>query len=319
MPVTLSRHKQWTPYDPSDIGKSGYAKGTSRHKGKQMGMDVLTGRRLDPQLQKQWDNFERQYAGVSYGNKQGGQFARKIAAQRVLEGQTLRAGYSLADLGKEQYVGGGMAGWGHWLPKVENMGWSYDAELGSWRHTSWGDDVSWGDYQDQGYDSYLAGLPQAGDGMLEAGSEGYAGGEDTPGATAGTPGATPGAPVFNGAPPAAPPGGGTQTFTPAAASGSGSSFSAAPAGGSGRGAPAAPMATVPDAWASTGAPGGGGGISASPSSTPGGTTNLFSQPEFFGGNSGRGKGWSGGGQWVGSDRDIKDLGLEKPRFSDYRR
>lgn len=321
MAITLSRHKQWTPYDPSDIGASGYAKGTSRHKGKQMGMDVLTGRRLDPQLQKKWDNFEKQYAGVSYGNKQGGQFARKIKAQRELERQTLQAGYSLADLGKEQYVGGGMAGWGHWLPRVENMGWSYDAELGSWRHTSWGDDVSWGDYQDVGYDQYLQGLPQAGAGMLEAGSEGYAGGEDTAGATGGAPGATPGAPVFTpGAPPAAPPGGATQTFTPAAATGSGASFSAAP-GGASRGAPSAtPMATVPNAWASTGAPGGGGGgLSPSPSSAPSGKTNLFSQPEFFGGKSGRGKGWSGGGQWIGSDRDIKDLGLEKPRFSDYRR
>ncbi len=167
MPVTLSRHKQWTPIDLSDMGKSGYAKGTSRHKGRQMGMDILTGRRMEPQLQAKWDQFEKRFAGVNYGTG-GPEFRRKIREQRELERQTLSAGYTLADIGKEQYVGGGMAGWGHWLPKVESMGWAYDAELGTWKHSSWGDDVSWGDYQDVGYDQYLKGLPAADAGVLEA-------------------------------------------------------------------------------------------------------------------------------------------------------
>lgn len=314
MPVTLSRHRQWTPIDVSDVGKSGLHKGATRHKGRQMGMDILTGRRLDPQLQAQWDQFEKRFAGVNYSSG-GPEFRRKIREQRELERQTLSAGYTLADIGKEQYVGGGMAGWGHWLPKVESMGWAYDPELGTWKHSSWGDDVSWGDYQDVGYEQYLKGLPAADVGMLEAGGEGYVGGEAEAAATGGAPGAQPGAAVF-GAAPAAPPGVQPQTFTPPAA-GAGTSFAA------GGGAPAGP-APVPDAWAATGAPGGtaggGGAGGISPSARPGGGVNMFSQPQFFGGKAkAGGKGWSGGGSWVTSDRDVKDLGLEEPKFSDYRR
>jgi hypothetical protein len=321
MPVTLSRHKQWTPIDLSDIGKSGYAKGTSKHKGRQMGMDVLTGRRMDPELQGAWDRFEQRFQGVNYGTG-GREFRQKIARQRELEGQTLRAGYTLADIGKEQYVGGGQAGWGHWLPRVENMGWAYDAELGTWKHSSWGDEVSWGDYVDQDYGAYLEGLPAAGPGMLETGSEGYTGGEADAAATGGVPAPTAGGPVFGGAPPAAPPGGAVpQTFTPPAA---GTSFAGGGAPAPSRPAPSGGPAPVPDAWASSGAPGGtggggGGAGGVSPSAKPGGGTNLFSQPQFFGGGRSGGKGWQGGGSWVGSDRDIKDLGLEPPKFSDYRR
>ena len=340
-PVVLQRHRQWTDYDPTDIGASGYAKGRGKRGAydKQMrGQSYLTGRQLPPEIMQRLADLDRRF-GSQMPERGTQAYRQRIGQQKEIFRDALRQGYTLADLGREGVVAGGMAAFSELVPELQNMGWSLDPNLGTWRHSSWGDDTTMGGYVDQSYEDYYAGLqpweePEAG---AVEGGEGYAGGPEGAGTVVAGPEAEAGGgvvagPAGNAPPPVVGTGGQVDPQTgldqTTSAPPIGQTFSA----GSGGGNASAALTPPPDVWASTGAPGGGGGgnAAASPFGTQGGSgnRNTFSNPQFFGGGGRAGnsrKGWSGGGSWVTSDRRLKDLGLEpelepKPLlFSNYRR
>ncbi len=143
-PIKLSRHKQWTHIDDSDRGASGYTVGRGPRQN-WYGLDMLTNRKIDDTL---WNNLES-------AQGPGGDMGRVRAAQEAI----LSAGYTMADMGKEGVVAGGLSGmrWAADPNKMKKWGWT-QGEDGSWRHKSWGDaNIEYGDYEGS-YDDYRKGL-----------------------------------------------------------------------------------------------------------------------------------------------------------------
>jgi hypothetical protein len=142
--IKLSKHKQWTGIDKGDIGRSGFAVGMGP-KWNWYGMDLLTNRKIPAELQAELD----------YAESPGGNMNLVRAAQAKI----LSAGYTMADMGKEGVVAGGLSGmkWSADPGKLASWGWSQDAN-GQWRHSSWGDaNIEFGDYSGS-FDDYRKGL-----------------------------------------------------------------------------------------------------------------------------------------------------------------
>ncbi len=142
-PLKLSRHSQWTHIDDSDRGRSGYTVGRGPRQN-WYGMDMLTNRKIDDTL---WNNLSAAESSKDMG--------RVRAAQEAI----LSAGYTMADMGKEGVVAGGLSGmrWAADPNKMKKWGWSQGKD-GSWRHKSWGEaNIEYGDFEGS-FEDYQKGL-----------------------------------------------------------------------------------------------------------------------------------------------------------------
>lgn len=156
-PISLSRHTSWTAVDKNDIGASGYAKGMGP-KSNWMNLDLLTGRKVPKELLDKLTAAEQFRDQQEYGS---GKWGGAMEDVRRIQAQILGQGYTLADIGKEGVVAGGLAAFRNFAnpQKLAKLGWSQNKQ-GQWQHSSWGEQPLEIGYTTGGWDKYQKSLDE---------------------------------------------------------------------------------------------------------------------------------------------------------------